>query len=277
METTRRRLASTISCLATRSPRSMRRASSTSRSAVSSCTLPIERRYSRSESRLGSTVRSISGLRASGESFAERASGSEAVTGLPSAVTISIPWSSRYACSSVICSLVTSTSSKEAAIRSTVRIPRSWPSAISGRSSSISVIAASSASKASVLVANRSILRDETQALPRPRGRPFRAYPFATSAAGTFFLVCPEVLQGNAFVPSRLCSTGYVVCPWRNLGLFVQFGLHDYAGCHDSVFGGRPEPGSDALPEPLARGCDQRREGHPDPRQWVGAVVLGPP
>ena len=38
----------------------MRRASTTSCSAVSRWTRPIERRYSRSESRLGSTVRSIS-------------------------------------------------------------------------------------------------------------------------------------------------------------------------------------------------------------------------
>ena len=77
IETTRRRFASTISCLASRSPRSMRFASATSRSAVSSSTLPIERRYRRSESRLGSTVRSISGLRgASGSLSASRTAGS---------------------------------------------------------------------------------------------------------------------------------------------------------------------------------------------------------
>ena len=44
------------------SPRSMRRASATSWSAVSRSTRPIERRYSRSESSDGSTVRSISGF-----------------------------------------------------------------------------------------------------------------------------------------------------------------------------------------------------------------------
>ena len=54
-----RRLASTIACLASRSPRSMRRASSTSRSPVSSSTRPIARRYRRSESSDGSTVRSM--------------------------------------------------------------------------------------------------------------------------------------------------------------------------------------------------------------------------
>ena len=49
------------------SPRSIRRASNTSCSAVSSDTRPIERRYSRSESSDGSTVRSISTfLRCSG-------------------------------------------------------------------------------------------------------------------------------------------------------------------------------------------------------------------
>ena len=48
--------------LADMSPRSMRLASETSCSAVSSGTLPIERRYSRSESSDGSTVRSISGF-----------------------------------------------------------------------------------------------------------------------------------------------------------------------------------------------------------------------
>ena len=78
-------------------------------------------------------------------------------------------------------------------------------------------------------------------------------------------------------MPSRLCSTGYVVCPWRNLGPFVQFWPLPYAGCHDSALGGRPEPGSDALLVPLARGCDQRREGHPDPRERDRTAVLGPP
>src|SRR5215210_1378962 len=27
----------------------------------------------------------------------------------------------------------------------------------------------------------------------------------------------------ESWMPSRLCSTGYEVCPWRNLGLFVQW------------------------------------------------------
>src|SRR3712207_8068183 len=53
---------------------------------------------------------------------------------LHDALPISIPWSSRYACNSAICSFVTSTSSREVAICSTVRTPLSWPSAISGRS-----------------------------------------------------------------------------------------------------------------------------------------------
>ncbi len=48
--------------LASMSPFSIRFASSISWSAVSSSTRPIERRYSRSESRLGSTVRSSSGF-----------------------------------------------------------------------------------------------------------------------------------------------------------------------------------------------------------------------
>ena len=52
-----------------------------------------------------------------------------AIAGRPSsAFTTSMPWSSRYACSSATCSLVTSTSSSEEAICSKVRNPRSWPS-----------------------------------------------------------------------------------------------------------------------------------------------------
>ena len=60
----------------------------------------------------------------------------------------------------MICSLVTSTSSKQEAICSKVRKPRSWPSAMRGRSSSISVIAGSPSSSASVLVPNPSILQE---------------------------------------------------------------------------------------------------------------------
>ena len=54
METTSRRLASTMCCLAATSPRSMRLARYTSSAAVSSGTRPIARRYRRSESKLGS-------------------------------------------------------------------------------------------------------------------------------------------------------------------------------------------------------------------------------
>ena len=69
-------MAFTICSLACMSPRSMRFASVTSCAAVSSSTLPIERRYRRSESRLGSTVRSSSGFlaRLRGAARADRAS-----------------------------------------------------------------------------------------------------------------------------------------------------------------------------------------------------------
>ena len=86
------------------SPRSMRFASETSCSAVSSGTRPIERRYSRSESRLGSTVRSISGFfgaTAVPAAFALRASAwastraASDVAARPSAPTTSIPCSVR--------------------------------------------------------------------------------------------------------------------------------------------------------------------------------------
>ena len=54
---------------------------------------------------------------------------------------------------------------------------------------------------------------------------PIRAYTSsATSVAWAEFFGLPRLRGGNSFVPSRLCSTGYVLCPWRNLGLFVQSG-----------------------------------------------------
>ena len=86
--------------------------------AVSSGTRPIERRYRRSESRLGSTVRSISGFLGASAPGLRRASAAAStlcaslVAGLPSAPTTSMPCSSRCWCSSWTCSLVTSTSSR---------------------------------------------------------------------------------------------------------------------------------------------------------------------
>ena len=75
IDTTRRRFASTMCCLAAMSPRSMRLARETSSSAVSSGTRPMERRYRRSESSDGSTVRSIAGFfGASSGTAARRAS-----------------------------------------------------------------------------------------------------------------------------------------------------------------------------------------------------------
>ena len=103
------------------SPRSMRLASVTSCSAVSSSTRPIERRYSRSESRLGSTVRSISGFfGASGAlRLAARRPGPRfdlpvlrrggLAVGADDVDARAPPGS---ACSSRTCSLVTSTSSR---------------------------------------------------------------------------------------------------------------------------------------------------------------------
>ena len=91
-------------CLADMSPRSMRFASETSCSAVSSGTRPMERRYRRSESRLGSTVRSISGflgVTAVPAAFALRASAcastraASEVAARPSEPTTSIPCSVR--------------------------------------------------------------------------------------------------------------------------------------------------------------------------------------
>ena len=144
--------------LASMSPRSMRLASVTSCSAVSSGTRPIERRYRRSESSDGSTVRSSSGLRGgSCVSLFSRASAcasslaASLVAARPSAPTTSMPCSTRCACSSCSCSFVTSTSSRQAEICSKVRTPFSWPSVISGRSSSISRIEISSASIASLI------------------------------------------------------------------------------------------------------------------------------
>ena len=147
--------------LASMSPRSMRLASSTSWAAVSSGTRPIERRYSRSESRLGSTVRSICGrlaLSPPSEAGFVRASASASmrepslVAGFPSWPTISMPWSSRCWCSSRTCSLVTSTSSSVAAIAVKPIVPRSCASLMSALSSSSSQIGASSASSASAFV-----------------------------------------------------------------------------------------------------------------------------
>jgi hypothetical protein len=101
IDTTNRRFASIICCLALMSPRSIRRASSTSCSAVNRFTRPIDRRYSRSESSEGSTVRSISTFFPVSGCGSRRRS-AEASTlppsdlaGRPSASTISIPWSSR--------------------------------------------------------------------------------------------------------------------------------------------------------------------------------------
>ena len=79
-------------------------------------------------------------------SAAPRPCAASDVAARPSAPTTSMPCSSRYAWSSWTCSLVTSTSSRAAAICSKVRNPCSCPSAISGRSSSSSTIDASSAS-----------------------------------------------------------------------------------------------------------------------------------
>ena len=87
IETTRRRFASIIWRLARMSPRSMRFASETSCSAVSSSTRPISRRYSRSESRLGSTVRSMPAALSSGPGIA--------IGVFPSASVISTPCSTR--------------------------------------------------------------------------------------------------------------------------------------------------------------------------------------
>ena len=139
IDTTRRRLASTMCCLASMSPRSMRLASAISRSAVSSGTRPIERRYSRSESSDGSTVRSSSGfLGTSGVplTLALRAAAAASTFAAsewalrPSAPTTSMPCSDRYACSSRSCSFVTSTSSSAVWMSSNVRKPRSCPSVI---------------------------------------------------------------------------------------------------------------------------------------------------
>ena len=120
-------------CLASMSPRSMRLASATSCSAVSSWTRPIERRYRRSESSDGSTVRSISGFFGVAGAWPRRSAGGRS---RPSASsdrhrasrrrpTTSIPCSTRWACSSRSCSLVTSTSSRQrrSARRSGTRAP----------------------------------------------------------------------------------------------------------------------------------------------------------
>ena len=161
------------------SPRSMRLASSTSCAAVSSDTRPIERRYSRSESRLGSTVRSISGflrrvVLCAGAACALRRRLGGRRLAAPRVrrrpPTRSMPCSTRYACSSRTCSFVTSTSSRQAVICSNVRKPRSWPSAMSWRSSSTRQIGASSASRT-----RRSSCCSRPRLLPEITGRPLGA------------------------------------------------------------------------------------------------------
>jgi len=85
------------------SPRSIRRASTTSCSAVNRFTRPIDRRYSRNESSDGSTVRSISTLLRddpAAPSLPDEAAEASTLSpsdfaGRPSASTTSIPCSSR--------------------------------------------------------------------------------------------------------------------------------------------------------------------------------------
>ena len=120
IETTRRRLASTICCLATMSPRSMRLASATSccggqqRHAADRAQVQpqrVEARLDR-EVDLGLlAARSAPGLLARLGGGLDLAAPRD-VAGLPSAPTTSMPCSSRCACSSWTCSFVTSTSSR---------------------------------------------------------------------------------------------------------------------------------------------------------------------
>src|SRR4051794_40924958 len=109
-------------------------------------------------------------------------------------------------------------------------MPFSCPSAMSGRSSSISVIAASSASSASVLV---------------PTLKSFGACLEQDPAPGELLLPCLSVLcdhprsgvcdgcrmHRSRFIPDgdgevlmrfQLCITRHAICPWRNLGSFVH-------------------------------------------------------
>ena len=301
METTSRRLASTISCLACRSPRSMRlrqrdlalggeQLHAADRAQVEP--QRVQARLDREvDLRLARRVR-----RPRRASAARSKRPPPTSPGLPSAPTTSMPCSSRYACSSATCSLVTSTSSRQEAICSKVRNPRSWPSAMSGRSSSISVIGASPASSASVLVPNPSILRDVHRA-PAPPASGAPTYPLCWS------LVTPRVAAFAAmgFEPAvrdtrwpaerlsvnrvyhmfqlrqapkvwpvairRACRTtgrmsGASPLPWRR---------HGRSDRHRR----RPDPASDAARLPLARGRHERREGHPHRRQRLRAAVLG--
>ena len=147
IETTRRRLASTICCLASMSPRSMRLASETSCSAVSSGTRAdrAQVQAQRVEARLDREV----DLRLLRRVVGVAAAGAPRRRPRPSAASRRrracrrrrrrrCPARRGSACSSCTCSFVTSTSSRRSAICSNVRKPRSWPSAMSGRSSSSS-------------------------------------------------------------------------------------------------------------------------------------------
>jgi hypothetical protein len=158
-------------CFAVMSPRSMRFASTTSSPAVSSSTLPIERRYRRSESSEGSTVRSSSSLRGATGSFFWSPC-SSTVAGLPSAATTSMPCSRRYACRACTCSFVTSTSSRQEATSAKVRKPRSRPSITRAWSSSTSENGASCSSPASkVLPSFLPLTLAPSGQRRRPRGQ----------------------------------------------------------------------------------------------------------